>query len=194
MAAIPGTVINSSIVPNDTNATYATHQAQYGKGGWRTVQTLTDLNAIPNNRRENGMVVWVAATSATFQLVGGITNSNWQPLNIGVISGGSSNVYTPSNSADWYTQPSSVTDGLNILASKTYAGMYLCETDRYIYTINHAIVNPDFISINVSVQTPALSSTIYSVTTTEHTSSSFKVVLSGIPESGYKINWNIVKF
>lgn len=81
MAQIPGTRINSSIVPQDSGDIYATHQAQYGKGGWRTVADLTERDAISTQRREDGMVVWVTALSAGYQLIGGIANSNWTVLN-----------------------------------------------------------------------------------------------------------------
>lgn len=82
MAQIPGTRINSSIVPNDSGDIYSTHQAQYGKGGWRTVADTTERNAITTQRREEGMVVWVSDLSAAYQLIGGVDNANWTTLNL----------------------------------------------------------------------------------------------------------------
>ena len=40
MSNIKGTNVASPIVPFTTDDTYATHEAKYGKGGFRTVQTI----------------------------------------------------------------------------------------------------------------------------------------------------------
>lgn len=78
MTQIPGTVINSRIVPDDTQSNYATHDAQYGRDGWRSVADLTERDAIYSPRRKEGMIVWVVSEGKAYQLIGGIDNANWQ--------------------------------------------------------------------------------------------------------------------
>ena len=43
MSNIKGTNVASPIVPFTTGDTYATHEAKYGKGGFRTVQTIAEI-------------------------------------------------------------------------------------------------------------------------------------------------------
>lgn len=59
MADILGTNVAAAIVPFSTEDTFATHYAKYGNGGWREVQTIEEMNAIPTARREEGMAVYV---------------------------------------------------------------------------------------------------------------------------------------
>lgn len=80
MTAIPGTVIQSKIVPSDTNDLYATHDALYGVDGWRSVADTTERDAISTARRRDGMVVYCQSDNTSYQLDGGITNSDWVAL------------------------------------------------------------------------------------------------------------------
>lgn len=59
--------IISTIVPKN-NQGFATHEAQYGKGGWRSVATIADLGLVPVERREAGMAVNVAEDGVTYTL------------------------------------------------------------------------------------------------------------------------------
>lgn len=78
MASIPGSVtITGFVAPTDTADTFPTHDSKYGKGGHREVLTLADRDAISNDRRSEGMLVWVKETSRFYGLIGGILNSNW---------------------------------------------------------------------------------------------------------------------
>lgn len=52
-----GTNIASPVVPFKTTDTYPTHYEEYGQGGYRTVDTVEDRNAIPKLRRKKGMLV-----------------------------------------------------------------------------------------------------------------------------------------
>ena len=72
-----GVPVTGFVSPTDEMDTYATHKAQYGYGGHRTVANLTDRDAITEERREEGMTVWVKSTSSEYRLVGGIANANW---------------------------------------------------------------------------------------------------------------------
>lgn len=78
-AAAVGTNVGSPIVPTDSNDVYPTHDAIWGKGGYRTVPNTTYRDAIPQLRRDTGMTVFCIADSTTYQLRGGTTNSNWHP-------------------------------------------------------------------------------------------------------------------
>ena len=61
---IKGVNIPSRIVPYSPNDTYPTHEAIYGKGGWKCVQNVKDLATIPVDRLETGCIVRVNLPSA----------------------------------------------------------------------------------------------------------------------------------
>lgn len=67
MASIPGTVsLTGAIAPNDSEDTYPTHFAKYGKGGYYSVATLDERNAIPLERLEEGLLVYVVDQDKTY--------------------------------------------------------------------------------------------------------------------------------
>lgn len=74
LGAVP---ITGFISPTDNVDTYATHRDIYGKGGYRTVNNLEDLELITADRRQEGMLVYVLDESKLYQLIGGIDNVNW---------------------------------------------------------------------------------------------------------------------
>jgi len=61
MSQIQGTNVAAAISPFDTLDTYPTHDAQYGKGGYRSVATVVERDAIPTARRTVGMCVNVTS-------------------------------------------------------------------------------------------------------------------------------------
>lgn len=67
MANIPGTNVASMIAPYTTDDKIATHDAQYGKGGFRSVETVAERDAISTERKTKGMVVAVTATGLNYQ-------------------------------------------------------------------------------------------------------------------------------
>lgn len=74
MAEIKGTNVAAPVVPFTTEDIYATHEAQYGKGGYRSVQTYEDLANIPQARLEEGMVAYVLHDTngvGTYQFLNG---------------------------------------------------------------------------------------------------------------------------
>ena len=93
MAKLKGVNIPSTIVPFTTNDTYATHDALYGKGGFRSVRTIAERNAIPQARRAVGMFVYVINEDTTYKLNdfntwdvyiasgGGTSHINWKTIN-----------------------------------------------------------------------------------------------------------------
>lgn len=75
-----GTLVAASILPFDSEDTYATHEDTYGKGGWRSVVDLTERDSIPQERRKIGMAVYVQENDQIYILKGGTGNSNWKIL------------------------------------------------------------------------------------------------------------------
>lgn len=61
MSSISGTNVAAPIVPFDTADTFPTHDALYGKGGYRSVSTVAERDAITTARRTEGMRVRVTA-------------------------------------------------------------------------------------------------------------------------------------
>lgn len=59
MADLKGTNVYSPIVPGTDSDTYPTHYAKYGKGGYVSVNTIEERNAIPIDRKEDGMLCLV---------------------------------------------------------------------------------------------------------------------------------------
>lgn len=62
MAELKGTQVAAIVVPFTDADKYATHDAEYGKGGFRSVETIAKRDAIPTERKAKGMVVRVNDT------------------------------------------------------------------------------------------------------------------------------------
>ncbi len=81
MASIPGINVAAAIAPFDTADNQASHRALYGQGGLRTVADVTERNAIPSARLEEGMRVYVQSDSKTYVLQPSYSvptvNSDW---------------------------------------------------------------------------------------------------------------------
>lgn len=78
MAELKGTQVAASIVPFTDLDTYATHDAEYGKGGFRSVDTNEKRDAIPAARKVKGMVVRVNDTGLHWVWTGS-TWAEWLP-------------------------------------------------------------------------------------------------------------------
>jgi hypothetical protein len=79
MASYEGTIpISGPISPRDTRDEYPTHSDQFTKGGYRTVLTITDRDAIPSDRRKNGMLVYVVEDDKTFILKSNV----WEEVSV----------------------------------------------------------------------------------------------------------------
>ncbi len=72
-----------SVEPNDLSDKYPTHNELYGKGGFRSVNDLTERDVITPARRSVGMLVYCLANDKFYQLKGGILNTNWIETNFG---------------------------------------------------------------------------------------------------------------
>lgn len=78
MAELKGTQVAASIVPFTDLDTYATHDAEYGKGGFRSVDTNEKRDAIPAARKVEGMVVRVNDTGLHWMWTGSAWDE-WLP-------------------------------------------------------------------------------------------------------------------
>ena len=87
MASIQGTNVIAPVVPFDTTDQYATHYALYGKGGYRSVASTTERDAIPLLRREPGMLVYVSASGLIYRMESDLTT--WTALEQAITDGGS---------------------------------------------------------------------------------------------------------
>lgn len=92
MADIKGINVAAAVVPYTTDDIYATHFAAYGKGGFRTVTSITQRNSIPLDRLEIGMVVNIpdyptVGKSIWYTLlsipVGALADANWKEVVLG---------------------------------------------------------------------------------------------------------------
>lgn len=82
MTALKGTNVASGIVPFTDQDSYATHYALYGKGGFRSVNTIDERDSIPAARCEEGMVCYVVNDPTkfnTYQYIGG----KWERSSLG---------------------------------------------------------------------------------------------------------------
>lgn len=109
MAELKGTQVAASIVPFTDLDTYATHDAEYGKGGFRSVDTDKKRDAIPAARKVKGMVVRVNDTG-THWVWSGSKWVEWLPKGSMVVDA------TLSTTSKNPVQNKVITDNLNALA------------------------------------------------------------------------------
>jgi len=77
MAEILNSVpIAGFIAPTDSTDVYPSHDAQYGRGGLRSVADNTARDAITSDRRAEGMFVYVNSTSTLYVLDSDLTTWN----------------------------------------------------------------------------------------------------------------------
>jgi hypothetical protein len=81
MAKIKGTNVVAPVVPLDTADVHPSHEALYGKGGYRTVATTAVRDAIPAPRREAGMLVHVVADGKVYKLLSDL--ASWEEFKSG---------------------------------------------------------------------------------------------------------------
>lgn len=80
MAELKGTNIAAGIVPFTDRDKYPTHFSQYGKGGYRTVQTIEERDSIPEERLEQGMLCYVIDDPSGIHTYRLISEGRWQKL------------------------------------------------------------------------------------------------------------------
>ena len=69
--------IPAGITPINDNSSFPSHYSDFGFGGLRTVDNITQRDAIPALRRVDGMLVYVVSDTKYYRLSGGITNTDW---------------------------------------------------------------------------------------------------------------------
>jgi hypothetical protein len=77
MAQNIGTLLGSAIRPADSLDAFPSFHANEGKGGFYSVATIAERDAITSLRREIGMRIRVISEKKDYELIGGITNVNW---------------------------------------------------------------------------------------------------------------------
>lgn len=82
MSAIPGTNVAAAVVPFTTEDSYATHDAAYGKGGWREAASTAERDSIPTDRQRVGMIVNVVGDQA-YELTEVGSPPIWKPYTVG---------------------------------------------------------------------------------------------------------------
>lgn len=70
MANLKGTNVAALIVPFTDQDPYATHDAKYGKGGFRSVDTIAERDAITTERKTTGMIVHVNESQLNYRWTG----------------------------------------------------------------------------------------------------------------------------
>ena len=86
-------IVAGPIVPNST--AFPSVVDQYLGGGWRAVADQATRLAIPAGRRLEGMQVYSLAEGREYQLIGGITNSDWVAVPSGAVGEVASGTATP---------------------------------------------------------------------------------------------------
>lgn len=80
MTQLKGTNVLAPVVPFDTSDMHASHEARYGKGGYRSVADIAERDAIPALRREAGMLVLTLSDGVTWRLNDNLTS--WTDNNL----------------------------------------------------------------------------------------------------------------
>ena len=121
MAQYPGSVpLTGYVAPKDTADSYAITDERFNRGGYRTVADLTERDNITNDRRKEGMLVYVLSEDKCYQLKGGTDNTNWVE---GCLGGGSGSLTR--NFVE-----------LNTDTTITDEGVYFIEGQDLVMTIN----------------------------------------------------------
>jgi len=100
MVDLNGTKVLAPVVPPTSDDVFPTHQALYGKGGYRTVANITARDAIPEERREVGMRVFVIATDKTYICTGVVGNTYEEDSTSVIISTTSTYYVNPATGDD----------------------------------------------------------------------------------------------
>lgn len=133
MSSILGTNVGAPIVPVDSDDTYPSHLAQYGKGGYRSVASISARNAIPDDRREEGMVVYVEADETEYQLVNGIADTDWVVHSTGALTdlsdvsltGPTANQYLKYDGTGWVNSTLALNEITSVSVSSPASGQVL---------------------------------------------------------------------
>ena len=76
-SAIPGTVVSAKVTTGNTGNTFPIGDTSEMAGTPKQVADATARDAIPAERRTQGMECWVVGEGKKYRLVGGIANGDW---------------------------------------------------------------------------------------------------------------------
>lgn len=85
MSSLYGTNVSATIKPFTTADNFPTHEAQYGKGGYRTVNSESDLTSISLERLEEGMLVYIKSNRKIYKYIGDTSTNNsndWEEFTV----------------------------------------------------------------------------------------------------------------
>ena len=85
MSSLYGTNVSATIKPFTTADNFPTHEAQYGKGGDRTVNSESDLTSISLERLEEGMLVYIKNNRKIYKYIGDTSTNNpndWEEFTV----------------------------------------------------------------------------------------------------------------
>lgn len=85
MAELKGTNVAAPVVPFADTDIYATHDEAYGCGGYRSVTSVKERDAIPEQRRKAGMLVKVLEEDIVYELEADL--KSWKIFSAGASSG-----------------------------------------------------------------------------------------------------------
>ncbi len=156
MSSNIGHIINSTLRPPNSRATFPVTFSNENKGGLHSYTTLTERNNIPQERRIVGMEVFVASGATKYLLSGGTSNSNWVAIPyFGSGSGPGATGYLPL-SGGTMTGPININSNPiyqvgTISGSNNYLAISFYDQDRKLYDrVGREII--DFYDINAGVK------------------------------------------
>lgn len=77
------TLVEKTIRPYDTDSPVATHDEEFGRGGFRSTLSIAERNAITTERRKPGMLVFVFETNLFYSLAADLVTWNIAPIRLG---------------------------------------------------------------------------------------------------------------
>jgi len=134
MAEIPDVIpTTGTFGPTDDSDVHPITEDIYSKGGHRSVADETAREAISTERRKDGMMVYQIDTALTYQLQGGVTNSDWF-LFSGVVSSHTHTEYTTDAEFDTHTGTSTIHFTVGSIDHGSISGLADDDHPRYSQT------------------------------------------------------------
>lgn len=166
MAELKGTQVAAIVVPFTDADKYATHDAEYGKGGFRSVETIALRDAIPTERKTKGMVVRVNETGLHYYWNGSawtewlpkgtmlvdatLSTSSTNPVQNKVITAKTQKIEATANSANAKADSASAT--ANAAIPKSYIDTALDDNALDTRVPSTKLLNTTATNISLAIQ------------------------------------------
>lgn len=166
MAELKGTQVAAIVVPFTDADKYATHDAEYGKGGFRSVETIALRDAIPTERKTKGMVVRVNETGLHYYWNGSawtewlpkgtmlvdatLSTSSTNPVQNKVITAKTQEIEATANSAN--TKADSALATANAAIPKSYIDTALDDNALDTRVPSTKLLNTTATNISIAIQ------------------------------------------